>query len=183
MRRNAVVAKGMAVACEIVIVCVVAGLTILIFDPLVGLDLSLTKQASAMASLAALGLLYGWLALAVAGFTPNKALATAVPAALAAAGYLIAGLHDLAGWLDPLRYVSAFWWVGRPKPIAVAVKEIDRGKAKENREATWGEKQGFIAQLRGYAQERGMKDGWMTTPADQVSDTSGFTESIIDILV
>ena len=42
-----------------------------------------------------------------------SALATAVPAALAAAGYLIAGLHDLAGWLDPLRYVSAFWWVGR----------------------------------------------------------------------
>ena len=36
-----------------------------------------------------------------------------VPAALAAVGYLIAGLHDLAGWLDPLRYVSAFWWVGR----------------------------------------------------------------------
>ena len=36
-----------------------------------------------------------------------------MPAALAAAGYLVAGLHDLAGWLDPFRFVSAFWWVGR----------------------------------------------------------------------
>ena len=35
-----------------------------------------------------------------------------VPAAAAAAGYLIAGLHELAGWLDPFRFLSSFWLVG-----------------------------------------------------------------------
>ncbi len=28
--------------------------------------------------------------------------------------------------------VAAFWWIGRPKPIAVAVKEIDRGKVESS---------------------------------------------------
>lgn len=27
---------------------------------------------------------------------------------------------------------AAFWWIGRPKPIAVAVKEIDRGKVESS---------------------------------------------------
>jgi ABC-2 type transport system permease protein len=111
-RRNAVLAKGLAIACEIVIVCVVAGLTILVFDPLVGLDLSLTNQASAMASLAALGLLYGWLALAVGAAVPSRALAVGIPAGAAAAAYLVGGLHGLAGWLDPFRFLSPFWLVG-----------------------------------------------------------------------
>lgn len=111
-RRNAVLAKGAAVAGEIGIVCTVAGLTILAFDPLVGLDLSLTKQVSAIASVAALGLLYGWLALAVGAAVPNRALAIGIPAGAAAAAYLVSGLHGLAGWLDPFRFLSPFWLVG-----------------------------------------------------------------------
>ena len=43
---------------------------------------------------------------------PSRALALGIPAALAAAGYLVGGLHELAGWLDPFHVVSAFWWVG-----------------------------------------------------------------------
>ena len=35
-----------------------------------------------------------------------------MPAAVAAAGYLVGGLHELAGWLDPFRFLSAFWWIG-----------------------------------------------------------------------
>ena len=34
-------------------------------------------------------------------------------AAAAAAGYFVGGLHELAGWLDPFRFVSSFWWVGK----------------------------------------------------------------------
>jgi hypothetical protein len=36
-----------------------------------------------------------------------------VPAAFAAGGYLVAGLHSLAGWLDPYRYLSSIWWIGQ----------------------------------------------------------------------
>ena len=112
-RRDGVLAKGATVAVELALFSAAVAAAMLLFDPVFDLGLSVSRVAGAAASLGVLALLYGWLALAVAGFTPNKALATAVPATLAAAGYLIAGLHDLAGWLDPLRYVSAFWWVGR----------------------------------------------------------------------
>ena len=35
-----------------------------------------------------------------------------IPAGYAAASYLVSGLHNLAGWLDPLRFLSPFWHVG-----------------------------------------------------------------------
>lgn len=111
-RRDAVLQKGAAVGCEIVVVCVVAGITILAFDPLVGLGLSLSKVGAAVVSLAALGLLYGWFALAVGAAVPSRALAIGIPAGAAAAAYLVSGLHGLAGWLDPFRFLSPFWLVG-----------------------------------------------------------------------
>lgn len=111
-RRDAVLAKGAAVAAEVVTVCVVIGIAIALLDPLVGLDLSLGRLAEALGALAALGLVYGWLALAVGAAWPSRALAIGIPAALAAGAYLVSGLHELAGWLDPFRFLSPFWLVG-----------------------------------------------------------------------
>ena len=111
-RREAVLAKGLAVGSEVLLVCVAAGLALLVLDPLVGLDLSPGRVTAAMASLAALGLLHGWLALAVGAATSSRALAIGVPAGLAAAAYLVNGLHAIAGWLDPFRFASSFWLVG-----------------------------------------------------------------------
>jgi len=111
-RRDTVLAKGAAVAAEIVTVCVVVGIAIALLDPLVGLDLSMGRLAEALGALAALGLLYGWLALAVGGAWPSRAFAIGIPAALAAGAYLVSGLHELAGWLDPFRFLSPFWLVG-----------------------------------------------------------------------
>jgi ABC-2 type transport system permease protein len=111
-RREAVLAKGLAVGSEVLLVCIAAGLALLVFDPLVGLDLSPGRVTAAMASLAALGLLHGWLALAVGAATSSRALAIGVPAGLAAAAYLVNGLHAIAGWLDPFRFASSFWLVG-----------------------------------------------------------------------
>ena len=111
-RRDAVLAKGAAVAVEVLVVCAVAGIVLLAFDPLVGLDLSTTRLLEAVASLVALGVLHGWLALAVGATVPSRALAIGVPAGLAASAYLVNGLHGLAGWLDPFRFLSSFWLVG-----------------------------------------------------------------------
>lgn len=111
-RRDSVLAKGLAVAVEVVILCIAAGVAILALDPLFGLDLSFADVAAAIASLAALGLAYGWLALAVGAAFPSRALAVGVAAGAAAAAYLVDGLHELAGWLDPFRFVSPFWLVG-----------------------------------------------------------------------
>jgi hypothetical protein len=32
---------------------------------------------------------------------------------VASAAYLVNGLHTLAGWLDPARFLSPFWLVGQ----------------------------------------------------------------------
>lgn len=111
-RRDAVLAKGVAVAGEVLVVCAVAGLVLLAFDPLVGLDLALGRLLTALASLVALGLLHGWLALAVGAAVPSRAIAIGIPAGVAATGYLVGGLHGLAGWLDPFRFASPFWLIG-----------------------------------------------------------------------
>ena len=39
--------------------------------------------------------------------------ALALGLAAGAASYLVGGLHDLAGWLDPFRFLSPFWLVGQ----------------------------------------------------------------------
>ena len=111
-RRAAVVAKGAAVGIETIAVCVCAGIALLVADPIFDLDLSAGHAIASVVGLALLGLFFGWTALAVGAATGRRGLAVALPAGLAAAGYLVSGLHSLAGWLDPFRFLSAFWWIG-----------------------------------------------------------------------
>jgi ABC-2 type transport system permease protein len=110
--RAAVLTKGLAVGVEVVLVCAAMGLALLVFDPLVGLDVAPGRIAAAMSSLAAFGLLFGWLAMSIGASTGSRALAIGGSAGLAAFGYLVNGLHAVAGWLDPVRFVSPFWLVG-----------------------------------------------------------------------
>jgi ABC-2 type transport system permease protein len=112
-RRGAVLAKGLALAVEVLVACVAAIGAILLFDAVVGLDLSLAHVAGAFASLVVLGFFYGWLSLAVGAAYPSRPLALGIAAGAAAAAYLVGGLHELAGWLDPFRFLSPFWLVGQ----------------------------------------------------------------------
>jgi ABC-2 type transport system permease protein len=111
-RSRAVLAKAAVVAVQVAAVCAVIFVALAVLDPVFGLDLPHGRLAAALGALAVLGTLHGWLALAVGTAVPSRALALGVPAALAAAGYLVGGLHELAGWLDPFRFLSAFWWIG-----------------------------------------------------------------------
>lgn len=111
-RSRAVLAKAAAVAVEVIALCAVVLAALALLDPVFGLDLAAGKLASALVGLAVVGILHGWLALAVGTAVPSRALALGIPAALAAGGYLIGGLHELAGWLDPFRFLSSLWWVG-----------------------------------------------------------------------
>jgi ABC-2 type transport system permease protein len=111
-RRAAVLAKGAAVGAEVTAVCTCIWTALLLLNPLFDLGLSVGRVTAAVAGLALLGLLFGWTALAVGAATGRHGLAVALPAGLAAAGYLVSGLHSLAGWLDPFRFLSAFWWLG-----------------------------------------------------------------------
>jgi ABC-2 type transport system permease protein len=111
-RRDAVLAKGAGIAVEVLVLCAGAVLALVLLDPVFGLDLAFAHVVGALAGVAALGILHGWLALAVGAAVPRRGLALGIPAGLAAAGYLVGGLHDLAGWLDPFRFASASWWLG-----------------------------------------------------------------------
>jgi ABC-2 type transport system permease protein len=111
-RRSAVLAKGAAVGMETVAFAAAALLTVLAFDPIVGLDITDRYLVEAFAWLVGLGLFYGWVALAIGAVYPSRAAAIGLAAGLAAAAYLVNGLHSVAGWLDPFRFVSPFWIVG-----------------------------------------------------------------------
>jgi ABC-2 type transport system permease protein len=111
-RRDAVFAEAAVVAGEVVLVSVVGFAALAVLSELAGLELDLGKLASAFGGLAALGLLYGWLSLAVGAAVPNRLLAIGLTAAYAAGAYLVGGLHELAGWLDPFRFLSPFWLIG-----------------------------------------------------------------------
>ncbi|HSC49724.1 MAG TPA: ABC transporter permease subunit [Gaiellaceae bacterium] len=112
-RRNAVLAKAAALAAEVAAVCFAGFVALAALDGIVGLGLDFGHLAEALLGIGALGLLYGWLAVAVGAAWPSKLLALGVPAGYAAAAYLVGGLHSLAGWLDPLRVLSPFWLVGQ----------------------------------------------------------------------
>jgi ABC-2 type transport system permease protein len=90
-------------------------------NPIFSLDISAAHIVAAVAGLALLGLFFGWLALALGAAIGKHGLAVAVPAGVAAAGYLISGLHSLAGWLDPFRFLSAFWWLGT-SPLQTGIR-------------------------------------------------------------
>jgi ABC-2 type transport system permease protein len=111
-RSAAVVAKGVAVAAEIAVVCITAGVALAVLDPIFGLDLDILHLVGGVVQIGLIGLCYGWIALAVGAATGDRTIALGAGAGLAAAGYLVSGLHDLAGWLDPFRVLSAFWWLG-----------------------------------------------------------------------
>jgi ABC-2 type transport system permease protein len=111
-RSSAVLAKCLGLAVEIAVVCLAAGVALAVLDPIFGLDLSFLHLAAGVLQIALVGLCYGSIALAVGAATGNRTIALGAGAGLAAAGYLVSGLHDLAGWLDPFRVLSVFWWLG-----------------------------------------------------------------------
>ena len=68
--------------------------------------------AAAVASLVALGLLHGWLALAVGAATASRALAIGRRRGSPRRVTSSTASMRLAGWLDPFRFLSSFWLVG-----------------------------------------------------------------------
>ena len=112
-RRAVIGWKAAGLLIEILAVAVTIVVALLIGDVLVDLGLDAGRLIGATAGICLLALLHGWLAMLVGAATRHRSFAIGVPAAIAAVGYLIAGLHSLAGWLDPFRYLSGFYYAGQ----------------------------------------------------------------------
>ena len=112
-RRAVIGWKAAGLLIEMLAVAVTIVVTLLIGDALVDLGLDAGRLVGATAGICLLALLHGWLAMLVGAATRHRSFAIGVPAAVAAVGYLIAGLHSLAGWLDPFRYLSGFYYAGQ----------------------------------------------------------------------
>jgi ABC-2 type transport system permease protein len=119
--RDGVVAKGLAVVVELAVVAAVSFAAILGLGALVDVGVSTERLVGALLGIALLGVLHGILAMTVGAARPGRGLAITVPAAFAAFGYLVNGLYSQASWLEPLRYLSSFWWLGQ-SPLSLGVE-------------------------------------------------------------
>ena len=146
-RRNAVLAKALAVAAEIAVVCAAGFVALAALDGLVGLDLDFGRLAAALGGLAALGLLYGWLAVALGAAYPSKLLALGIPAGYAAAAYLVERSPQPRG-------------LARPAALPVAVLAGRRGAASERRRRL------------GHAGGRRARPSWRSPPEPSSSNAA-----------
>jgi ABC-2 type transport system permease protein len=116
-RRELLLAKLAALALQLV------GLgTITLAALLVGLfpaggGLGVAAAAGATLQLAALGIFIGTLALTIGAATGRKAIAIGTATGTALAAYLIDGLADLVGWLEPFEVISPFHWYAPGNPL------------------------------------------------------------------
>ncbi len=121
-RRDGVVAKGLAVGLEVAIFAPSCSSRSRC-GPGVRARPSSRSPGGGVIGLGLLAVLHGWLSLAVGAAHPSRALAIAVPAAFAAFSFLVNGLHELASWLDPFRFLSSFWWIGQ-SPLSEGVRPV-----------------------------------------------------------
>jgi ABC-2 type transport system permease protein len=108
--RTSVVAQKMAtLAVQAVVFSVVVFLCSLVGR---GFDLTVDTANLATTTLAVtlMGIDFGLLAVALGAASGNKGSAVGITAAIAAASYLISSMAPLIEWLQPLRYVSLFYW-------------------------------------------------------------------------
>jgi ABC-2 type transport system permease protein len=86
-------------------------------DALIGLDIDASHVASTVLLCGSLALLFGSLALAVAGWMPRPALVPAVGIAAAFGAYLCAALPPLDDRLEPLSRLSPWDWAMGGDPL------------------------------------------------------------------
>jgi ABC-2 type transport system permease protein len=101
--------KILAMVAQVVVVATVVFACVLVgrgFD----LDVDVAHLGSATAAAALLGLDFGLLALVLGGASGSRGMAIGVTSGIAAACYLVSSMAPVVSWLDPVKYVSPFYW-------------------------------------------------------------------------
>lgn len=124
-RRRIVAEKAVAMVAEVTLVVALVAVALAAGDLVVGLDLDAGRVAAACAALALLGILFGGLSLAVGAMTPGRGRSAAIPAAFAAAAFVLEGLQQVVDVLHPWRFASPFHYaLGAPLTRGVGAVDL-----------------------------------------------------------
>jgi ABC-2 type transport system permease protein len=117
-RSRVVLEKGAAILLQLVALALVVWLSLVVVGPLFDLDVDVGNLAGATASVAALGGLYGAIALCLSGATGRRALSLGITAGLAGAGYLYTAIAPFVSLLRDHPGISPFQHGYGYSPIA-----------------------------------------------------------------
>jgi ABC-2 type transport system permease protein len=120
-RGRLLLAKGGAVGVVVVIVVVGTWLGLVAGVAAAGGGISIAHLSALSVQLACFGLLFGALALALAGTTGRKAVATGGAGGFAVLAFLVNGFAPLVDALDWLKYLSPFHWYAGDDPLTNGV--------------------------------------------------------------
>jgi beta-exotoxin I transport system permease protein len=108
-RRDYVVGRFAALAALVAALCVVVLGSVALCSRLVDLEIGFGSLCAASVSVGLLALLFGTVALATGAVLPGRASAIAVASGLVVASWLLDGLAQVVGVLEPLRPLSPYY--------------------------------------------------------------------------
>ena len=100
-----------------VLLAAVVWLSLAIGSLAVGMDLSMANLAAATTSSLLLGIAFGSLTFAIGAITGSRGLSVGVSAGTAVATYVINTLGTIVDFLEPVRWLSPFFYHGGNSPI------------------------------------------------------------------
>lgn len=117
-RSRIVLERFAAMVTLVVIVALAVLVVMMVANPIVDLDFSLTNMIASNFELALLALVFGSLALAVGGLTGRRGVTIGVAAGATVATFFINGLAGLVDWLQGAQKLTPFYWLQRSDPLA-----------------------------------------------------------------
>lgn len=121
-RRSVFIGRTLALVVWLTILTSSVLLVQLVSDSVVGLEIDTMRVVSTVVLCGSLALLFGALALAVAGWLPRPSLVLAIGIAAAVGGYLVAALFPLSDPLEPLSGLSPWKWAFGGDPLVNAAE-------------------------------------------------------------
>ena len=116
------VGRSVALLAWLVVLTAVLLVVQLVADAVVGLEIDTARVASTVVLCGLLALLFGTLALAIAGWLPRPGLVLAIGVAASVAGYVVSALFPLSDPLDPLSGLSPWKWALGVDPLVNAAE-------------------------------------------------------------
>ena len=116
-RRRVLLQNAALIAAESAVFGAVIVVALAIASPLADLRVSFVDSVGAVAGIVLLGIVFGWLALAIGAMSGSRGLALGLSGALAAATYLLGNLSGLVDFLRWGKWASPFWYATSGSPL------------------------------------------------------------------